>query len=405
MQKHVGTLATALFLLLPSVSFADASITGMFKGAAITISTAERFAGAIYSLTWNGREFIDSADHGRELQSSASFDGLGEAYNPTEAGSSGDGAALLSTSVSQSVTASENLLTTRTRMAFWNPVNGQSLSDHLLTKRVTIGFAGMPNVIEHQVTFSVPETRATATFEAVTGYMPPEFSNFWTYDPATRTLAPLADGSEEQGLPVILATLDGSFAMGAYSPALPQYGALGYGTWRFTKQNVVKWNCVFREGGITPGDYTYTCYSIVGSLSDVTSAIDGLHAYFPPSNRPPIGWLDGVNPNGRVWGWALDPDAPSSPITVRFYLDGPAGSGTFIGEVTADSARPDVNERVGYSGDHGYVFNIPSTVPSGIHSLYVYGIDSAGGENRLLSGAPKTTSLALPDRPGARRLP
>ena len=39
----------------------------------IVIRTTDRLAGAIDSLTWNGQEFINSSDHGRQLQSAAFF--------------------------------------------------------------------------------------------------------------------------------------------------------------------------------------------------------------------------------------------------------------------------------------------------------------------------------------------
>ena len=46
-------------------------------------------------MTWGGKEFIDSTDHGRQLQCAAAFDwdrGFNaESYNPTEAGSRDDG--------------------------------------------------------------------------------------------------------------------------------------------------------------------------------------------------------------------------------------------------------------------------------------------------------------------------
>lgn len=60
------------------------------------ITTTIRLAGAIRSLTWDGKEFIDSQDHGRQLQSAANFDCgkpfVPEGFNPTEAGSRRDGA-------------------------------------------------------------------------------------------------------------------------------------------------------------------------------------------------------------------------------------------------------------------------------------------------------------------------
>src|SRR3954451_13237272 len=76
----------------------NAVIRGQAGSAEIVITTTDRLAGAIHSLRWNGKEFIDSHDHGRQLQSAASFD-CGQAgefwaerFNPTEAGSRADGA-------------------------------------------------------------------------------------------------------------------------------------------------------------------------------------------------------------------------------------------------------------------------------------------------------------------------
>ena len=61
------------------------------------------------------------------------------------------------------------------------------------------------------MTFTVPEgeRHTYAQFEAVTGYMPPEFSRFWRYDGATGRLVPLDDGPGEQASPVVLATPNG----------------------------------------------------------------------------------------------------------------------------------------------------------------------------------------------------
>jgi hypothetical protein len=77
-----------------------------------------------------------------------------------------------------------------------------------------------------------------------------------------------------------------------YSPDQPQLPGLGYGRYRFDSQNpadaTTKWNCLFREKNITVRDYTYRCYSIVGTLSDVTNAMTDLDAYFRaiPADAP-----------------------------------------------------------------------------------------------------------------------
>jgi hypothetical protein len=76
----------------------NATIRAKAGSSEIVITTTVRLAGAIHSLTWGGREFIDSTDHGRQLQSAASFNCAApgefwaERFNPTEAGSRADGA-------------------------------------------------------------------------------------------------------------------------------------------------------------------------------------------------------------------------------------------------------------------------------------------------------------------------
>jgi len=90
----------------------------------IVITTTNRLAGAIDSLTWNGKEFIDSFDHGRQLQSAASFNFRAtdpfwaERYNPIEAGSQSDGVGKTSSSKLLSLHAQGAELQTTSRMAF-----------------------------------------------------------------------------------------------------------------------------------------------------------------------------------------------------------------------------------------------------------------------------------------------
>ena len=75
-----------------------ASICAPVGSSELVITTTNRLAGAIDSVKWNGQEFINSTDHGRQLQSACSFDCAktqpfwAECYNPTEAGSRADGA-------------------------------------------------------------------------------------------------------------------------------------------------------------------------------------------------------------------------------------------------------------------------------------------------------------------------
>lgn len=279
----------------------NCSIRGKAGPSEIVITTTERLAGAIHSLTWNGKEFIDSADHGRQLQSAANFDAgtpfSGETFNPTEAGSRQDGAGETSTSRLLHRTSTELTLQTTTQMAFWlapgekssgRPAkNKQKLSQHLLTKRVMIGYEDLPHVIQYDVTFSVPigERHSYAQFEAVTGYMPAEFGKFWKFIPDSGKLESLSDGPGEQAYPVVLSTKSGAHAMGVFSPDQPSagYQEAGYGRFRFTAQKVVKWNCVFRirdKEGVEPGEYSFRTFVIVGDLETVARSLRVLHHTF-----------------------------------------------------------------------------------------------------------------------------
>jgi hypothetical protein len=154
-------------------------------------------------------------------------------------------------------------------------------------KTVTIGSHGLPHAIGYDVTFTIPkgEHHSFAQFEVVTGYMPPEFSKFWTYDSIKNKLSPLSDGPGEQPHPIIFSTPDTKHAMGVWSAQQPSKGfeQAGYGRFRFKPEKVVKWNCVFRIRQLKPirtGDHVFKCYVIVGSLKNVTSTVDQLQRRF-----------------------------------------------------------------------------------------------------------------------------
>ena len=268
----------------------------------IVITTTARVAGAIHSLTWDGVEFLDSADHGRQLQSASNFDVDGEfipeVFNPTEAGSMSDGAGETSTSKLLRFAADGAELHGTTQMAFWlRPGersaghlarNDRALSDHLLAKRVRIGVGDLAHAIEYHVTFTLPEgeRHTYAQFEALTGYMPAKFSRFWTFDPESKARKALDEGPGEQPLPVIFATEDGSHAMGIFSPE--RDNRPGYGRFRFEGEMVTKWNCVFRvrdPAGIRGRNFAYRMFVIVGTLADVEATMGALVTEGGPSAK------------------------------------------------------------------------------------------------------------------------
>jgi hypothetical protein len=289
----VGILA-ATSVTAAALPDGDSQIRGRAGKSEIVITTTTRLAGAIHSLTWDGVEFINSTDHGRQLQSACSFDNSPtanpETFNPTEAGSRNDGTGPTSTSRLLEIVAEGNHLRTRTQMAFWLAPgersdgqlarNTNTLSDYILTKDVRIGFGRWPQALDYHVTFTVPKNarHTSAQYEALTGYLPPEFEKFWQFNSKTGKLEPLDDGPGEIQNPVVLATADGRHAIGIYAPPQGQSPSTepGYGRWNFKPEKVVKWNCVFRVQDpkmIRTGDYSYHLLVPFGTLQDVESML------------------------------------------------------------------------------------------------------------------------------------
>jgi hypothetical protein len=277
---------------------ADAVIRAPAGDSEIVIKSTTRMAGAIESLQWGGKEFIDDSDHGRELQTcwngNAGVEPIAdETFNPTEAGSLDDAGGATSSSRLLEIQARGNQLETFSQPAYWlNPGetsggkparNKTIVSNDRLRKRVVIGYKNLPHAIDYQVTVSLaPEDRDTrCVIEAVTGYMPPEFNQFQVFDPKNGKLAAIDDGPGEQSLPLVFSTADGKYAMGVFSrgPEAPRdaHGPT-YGRWRMKDFRVVKWNCVFRlqnpEG--LSGDYSYHVFVAVGSLEDVRTTLVAL---------------------------------------------------------------------------------------------------------------------------------
>jgi hypothetical protein len=294
----------------------------------ITITASRKFGGAISSVKVNDIEFINSYDHGRELQSAlnASIKPnatlIPEIYNPTEAGSSLDATKSASTSKIINISTNNNTLTNKTQMAYWlRPgeksfgnlaLNKSPLSNNFLSKNVSFN-SNINNVVDYTVRFTVPsnqngESYYFLQFEVLTGYMSIEFSNFWIFQNNNLvTLSNQEDG--EQAYPILFSNgnNDNDMAMGVvvakrttYVTTNNQYG--NYGRFTFSPDPdqtpnglpILKWNYVFRiwpakilanNGIITSGtaplnetqkDYTFPLYLVICTKSECLIALQNL---------------------------------------------------------------------------------------------------------------------------------
>lgn len=288
----LAALASTTALAAP-----DASISQPANGATITVTASgNRFAGAISSLTYRNTQYVNIADHGRQIQSALQLDGLGECLNPTEAGSKADGTSLTSSSVLNSISNSGNVLTTSNKPAYWlfpgenygkpcspstsisTAQNSTVLSDYTID-RSTSFYSGIPNLISAQTTFTVPENRDSANIEALTGYLPSSFNTWLKYDRATRTLVKLNASSANQQTtsPVIVSQANGQHAMGAISPGIDGSDPDAYFAYfKFGGTNpTAKWSCVFGEGALSAGaQLSYNCLMAVGTVDEVLAALN-----------------------------------------------------------------------------------------------------------------------------------
>lgn len=301
MKAFVAVVLLLVGTLVASAAPTTYSITGNFKGLPIVVTTSTRNAGAVDALTYNGINFVNSFDHGRELQSALFLQGYGECYNPTEAGSNADGFGDTTTSSLLSQTIGTNSLTNRTQMAWWlapgvtdsSCVFGPGpyttpLSPLVLSKSIQIGIPAAANAIFFHLGVDTAKIIGTSSLE-FTGYMPTSYSVFYTFDQTTGLLsmAPTQPSSTvvtsgEQTKPVVLSKTDNSSALGIKCTGLPNpndpnrgYGLYAFPVSLYPGSNTygtaaaVKWSAYFRSTSQQQALNGFDCYVLVGSLEDV----------------------------------------------------------------------------------------------------------------------------------------
>lgn len=330
-MKSFLSITIGLFLsaALVEAQSGDATITAPVFGLPLTISTSSQYAGAISSLKWNGKEFVDDWDHGRQFQTNAQFFNRYECYNPYEAGNKLDGQLPTTSSKLLSLTASGNTLDSTTQMAWyvapgedpngdgahcgdpsqWLPAPTYTtiLSDYQVHKKVTIGFAGIENVIEHWSDLFIPEQVKGGLIQ-ITEVMPYEFSNVWTYDVISKSYRKIRAASGEDDQVKVMTTGDGAYAMAFYSPELLQPYGNGTG-------QGYRWGLVFPDpinypepnyacagvGSVDhfdsfngPGWTSDRAYLVVGNMDQVKQGIDKLHFYFRALDPDVFNWREYV---------------------------------------------------------------------------------------------------------------
>ena len=257
-------------------------------GDVLTLRSEPWFAGALSSVRFRGVEFLDSADHGRLLQCAIAFGGLGECLNPTQAGASRDKPGHGTTSRLLWAEATPERYVTATRMAYWKrpgqscqppgggyqfAANETAASEVVYAQQHRPGYRGYANAVEAVVTFTTAEEQPSAVVEVITAYTPPSFDRFYVFRNGRLSLDTTVEQTPgEQPHPVVLATADGSSALGLLSL---DGGTPGYG--RFTYGVTNKINLVQRPyGPYAAGAHSYRLAWIVGTRAEVEATLRGL---------------------------------------------------------------------------------------------------------------------------------
>lgn len=288
-----------MFLLMLVPSIAHASPTNVVNTAderrisndVVSIGISSAYGGAINSVRFNNKEFINNHDHGRQLQIAWSVDNKAEAHNPTEAGNRHD--TTTSSSVLRSVVATGNALETTTIPAFWqNPgeVPGTDYSNILtrdkIQKNVTIGYNGDRGLIQFKTVIFTSASYQQLEAEVPTGYLVSEFTKHYTFDPeldvlkdVSRTLPKYVQKIQGHWDPLILATADGEFAMGVWVSNLENFAGYGESPYVSDRPNdfTHKWAIVYKLQDVSAGAHRFTGYISVGNLSAVRASLRRLY--------------------------------------------------------------------------------------------------------------------------------
>ncbi len=365
-------------------------ITGEVDGDPVELRVDARFGGAVGSLTWRGREFLNIYDHGRQISYAWHLNDHGECLNPTEPGAAQDYFLQSSTTqVHEICGLALNHLSTRISPAYWTApgepafcdngtevgVNTTLVSENGFAREVMIGYEGLENVILFDAVITLEQDYRSLRVEAPTAYLTHDFTARYSFDPRDGALIPRPESMElyepfafvhSSTLPAVLATEDGAFALGAYTAmAGAQYQLLHYDVPNpFDANN--KWNIRISFVPAPAGDYVFRTFAVIGTLEQVHEGMVALSALHPVDVTPGEGYVDRFDCDW-IEGWAWDPDAPNEAMMVD-VVD--VETGDVVLSVSAGGPRADLAEALGDNGLHAYSFQTSEILPDGGRGLF-----------------------------------
>lgn len=278
------------------------------QGNAIKVVSNLVTGGTVWELWWNGKQFLDHLDYGREMQASLN---LGNDALPTEGGdkwTNSNTFFMHGSPVVEAYNSGTTQVTKAVPLEWNNELFNASGSQHevviykdfklgknlKLDQSLNLGSYSYLNnqIITYETTFYTPIELPGVHIEIPTAYLPLEFNRFFEIDATQSDLnVGLTEVSlnvgESQQAPIesaggiVIANSNLNYAMGVYinidlAKSLDSDSNAVYYFRNWSFGNTSKWSSA-RYGTIAAGNNTYTTYVIVGTLDDVRVAMRCLY--------------------------------------------------------------------------------------------------------------------------------
>ena len=234
------------------------------------VTASVRSGGAIDSINFLNKEYINSFDHGRELQV-AMTNGSGECYNPTQAGSHHD--FIYEKSTSKIIKIDKQMIPIPmihgiNLPAFWYKPNtiveipSENCNYKSINQYINYPFPFEYKIepkynwnlnfyyLEYNFNFTLQEKQTKIQFEIPTGYLNHDFRSFKYYNSTLQNLNVYATLNLEINDPIIICTLDSIHCMGSKLIQSPDLiSSLKYVGMSFLApdtSSTTKWSIVWR---------------------------------------------------------------------------------------------------------------------------------------------------------------
>lgn len=258
----------------------------------VRILTEARYGGAISGLWHNGKQFINNSDHGRQIQTAWSLNGLGECFNPTEGGAASDHSKKTSSSQILSFEVGPGEIKSSSHPAYWL-TQGQSSSacpkdfsssleqirtDQVFKKHIQLGYQSDPELIAFDISIESPREFESIQVEALTAYLTPDFNVFeYLGENGELITQPLKINANDptfkefsQLSPVVISTSDQKHALGVIGGdtlySFSTYYGFQFGP---ASNGTSKWSVVYRNHDVKAETLSYKVFVFVGTRESV----------------------------------------------------------------------------------------------------------------------------------------